>query len=360
MDFDRHSVRGPDLQAQARAQAHWNSIAKPVGSLGLLEKLIIRIAGIQRTEDVDISRKAVAVLCADNGVVEEGVTQTGSEVTAVVTENFAKGITSVNAMARAAGAEVVPVDIGVSRKIFHPGVLNRKVAFGTKNITREAAMSPEEVRKAVKTGMELVRELKERGCRLIATGEMGIGNTTTSSAVACVLLGQSAQRMTGRGAGLTDSGLIRKICAVEKAIAVNRPDPENPLDVLQKVGGLDLAGLAGVFLGGAVYEVPVVADGFISVTAALAAVRLCPACREYILPSHLSREPGARMVTQALGMEPVIHGELSLGEGTGAVALFPLLDMALAVYRQNSTFEKINIPAYEVFNKKAENEPFNR
>ena len=331
----------------ARAKARWDSIAKPLGSLGLLEEAVIRIAGIAGTPDPDLSRRAVVVMCADNGVVEEGVTQTGQEVTAVVTENMSAGDTSVCRMARLAGAEVIPVDIGVARPVSGPRILQKNIRRGTANMTRGPAMSREEAVRALLTGVDLVRELAGKGYGLLATGEMGIGNTTTASAVVSVLLGRSPAEVAGRGAGLSDEGLSRKVRAIETAIAVNRPGPSDPLDVLAKVGGLDLAGLAGVFLGGAVCRVPVLVDGFISAAAALLAGRLCPDAAGYMLGSHASAEPAGRMVLEELGLTPFLYAGMRLGEGTGAVAVMPLLDMGLAVYREMSTFEEIAIEAYQ-------------
>ena len=336
-----------DTAAMERAKARWDSIAKPLGSLGALEEAVIRIAGMTGSADVDISKRAVVVMCADNGVVAQGVTQTGQEVTAIVAENRSTGDTSVCAMARSAGAEVVPVDIGTAVPLTGARIVQRCVRRGTADMTQGPAMSREEAVQAVLTGVEIARELCAGGVRLLATGEMGIGNTTTSSAVAAVLLGQEPVVMTGRGAGLSDAGLQKKIRAIETAVAVNRPDPADVLDVLHKVGGLDIAGLAGVFLGGALCHTPVLVDGFISSVAALAAARLCPACKDYMLGSHASEEPASRLVLSELGLRPFLYAGMRLGEGTGAVAVMPLLDMGLAVYREMATFEDTNIEAYQ-------------
>ena len=336
-----------DEGAMEAAKRRWDSVAHPLGSLGLLERDIIRIAGITGSPEVDLGKKAVVVMCADNGVVAEGVTQTGQEVTAIVTENISSGDTSVCRMARVAGAEVIPVDIGVARPVTGERILQRCVRRGTANMTRGPAMGREEAERAVLTGAELVGELKARGYRLLATGEMGIGNTTTSSAVVSVLLGRSPAEVTGRGAGLSTEGYHKKIRAIETAVEVNCPDPADALDVLYKVGGLDLAGLAGVFLGGAYHRVPVLIDGFISSAAALIAASLCPAAKGYMLASHASNEPAGRMVLEALGAAPFLYAEMCLGEGTGAVAVMPLLEMGAAVYREMCTFEATNIEAYQ-------------
>jgi len=211
-------------------------------------------------------------------------------------------------------------------------------------------MSREECEKAILTGIEVAGELAVQGFRLLATGEMGIGNTTSTAAVASVLLHCDPTLVTGRGAGLSSAGLERKICAIRRGIDRNSPDPNDVIDTLSKVGGLDLAGLAGVFLGGALHRIPVLIDGVISAAAALAAVRLCPAAADYMLASHISGEPAGRLLLDALGLQPILHAGMCLGEGTGAVAVMPLLDMAAAVYNEMSTFDQINIDAYEHLN----------
>ena len=256
------------------------------------------------------------------------------------------GRTSVCRMAAVADCAVVPVDLGVLDFPPVEGVLRRRAGNGTADLSQGPAMAREQAVQAVLTGMDLVREQQERGVRLVATGEMGIGNTTTSSAVACALLGRPAEEMTGRGAGLSGEGLRRKVQAIRQGLAVNRPDPADPLDVLAKVGGFDIAGLCGVFLGGALYRVPVLADGFISTVAALCAVRLCPLAEQAVFASHVSAEPAGALVLEALGQKPLITAEMRLGEGTGAVAAIPLLDMALAVYGEAYTFEQGGIGPY--------------
>lgn len=339
-------ITAPDAAAAEAARLRWSRIAKPLDSLGLLERAVVQLAGIAGDARVTLRRKGVVVLCADNGVVAEGVTQCGSEVTAAVAQNLARGDASVCKMARVAGAEVIPVDIGVAQDLSAQGLIVHKLMRGTRNIAREPAMTRACALDAVGFGIGLVETLKRQGYGILATGEMGIGNTTTSSAVTSVLLGLPAREVTGRGAGLSSDGLQRKISAIERAIFLHAPDSRDPIDVLAKVGGLDLAGLTGVFLGGAANRLPIVVDGFISATAALCAVRLCPQAAGYILASHVSAEPAARRVLDAVGLEPVISARMCLGEGTGAVALLPLLEMALAVYDGMATFEDIQIEQY--------------
>lgn len=336
-----------DKQAFEDAKKRWDSIAKPLNSLGKLEKNICKIAGITGTSSVQIDKRCVVILCADNGIVAESVTQTGSDVTAIVTENFTKGKTSVNAMARCANCAVIPVDIGVAKDVYGDGLIIHKISRGTRNMMHEPAMTRQQAMDAIEFGANLALDLKKQGYQLILTGEMGIGNTTTSSAVASVLLSRSVSEVTGRGAGLTSDGLTHKIKVIETAIAKNRPDPSDAVDVLAKVGGYDLAGLCGVFLGGAAAHIPVIIDGFISATAALAAARICPQAADSMLPSHCSKEPASAMLMQALGLQPFLDADLCLGEGTGAVASLPFLDMGLAVYNEMSTFQQINVQQYQ-------------
>lgn len=328
-------------------KAKWNSLAKPIHGLGRLEEVFMQIAGIQGTEEIKIDKKALIVMCADNGVVEEGVSQTDSSVTKVVADNFAKGHTTACIMARRAGVDVFPVDIGVNEKTeIYDGL---KVRCGTGNMTKTLAMTRQEAEQAVEAGIKMAYMCKEKGYQILLTGEMGIGNTTTSSAVAAVLLGESAEAVTGRGAGLSFEGLKKKQDAILRALKLHAPDKKDPIDILSKVGGLDIAGMAGVFLGGAACGVPVVIDGFISAVAALLASKFTPLVRSYAIPSHLSKEPAAELVMRRLAMEPYLNLSMGLGEGTGAVALMPLLDMAMDVYRGMDTFEQIEIEPYQPF-----------
>ena len=338
-------IRPVDAAAMAAAKQHWDGLGKPLGSLGRLEKALIQIAGIQRTGDVHIDRKALVIMCADNGVVEEGVTQCGQEVTATVAENFLDEKSCVAIMCRRAGTKICPVDIGMA--VDPPRVEKRKIAYGTKNMAKEPAMTREQAVAAIEVGIAKAEELHAQGYEILATGEMGIGNTTTSSAMTAVYLGLDVETVTGRGAGLSSHGLQRKIHAIKQAIAVNQPDPEDPLDVLAKVGGLDIAGMCGLFLGGAAQQMPVVMDGFISQVAALTAVRLVPECADYILASHVSEEPGANILLKALEKDAFLTCGMRLGEGSGAVALFPILDFASDIYHKMSTFVQADIVEYQ-------------
>lgn len=340
------AIRPLDANAMEACKARWGNLAKPIYGLGKLEDAFIQMAGIMRTSEVRIEKKALIVMCADNGVVEEGVSQTDSSVTAVVANNFAKGKTSVCIMANCAGVDVFPIDIGVN---VDTDIALQKVRYGTDNIAKGPAMTREEAMQAIEVGIQAACRCKELGYQILAAGEMGIGNTTTSSAVAAVLLEESVETMTGRGAGLSYEGLQRKQDVIRRAISLNCPDRKDPLDVLAKVGGLDIAGMAGVFLGGAALGMPIVVDGFIAAVSALLSSRFSPLVRSYALPSHISKEPGMCKVMERLQMEPFLDCNMKLGEGTGAVAVMPMLDMAGAVYHTMSTFDEIAITAYEPF-----------
>ena len=358
-DFEQETAEEAELQALIRkigsadrvsmgeAAARWKTVGKPLFSLGKLEDAVIRIAGMRKKSIYSLEKKGLVAICADNGVVAEGVTQTGQEVTAIVAENFTKSETSVCLMAQVAGVDIFPVDMGMIRDV--PGVTRPeyKVAYGTENMAEGPAMTRKQAIQAVRNGIRIVEELSAKGYDILATGEMGIGNTTTSSAVVSVLLDRDVREVTGRGAGLSSEGLERKIQVIRRAVERNCPDPSDPIDVLAKVGGLDIAGLAGVFLGGALFHIPVVIDGFISSAAALCAVRMAPDCRDYMLASHKSGEPAGGMVLDALGLSPFIDCNMSLGEGSGAVAVMPLLDMGLKVYLEMSTFDEIHVEQYE-------------
>ena len=327
-----------DETAIEKSKQHWLDVAKPLFSLGKLEDIITQISGIKKAEQYNIQKKAVIVMCADNGVVDEGVTQTGKGMTATVTKNFSKGLTSVCIMGKVAGADIFPIDIGVAVDV--PDVTDKrfKIAYGTKNMTKEPAMTRDTAISAIEVGINKVIELKNDGYDIIATGEMGIGNTTTSSAIISALFDEPVENVTGKGASLSSAGLKNKINAIKRAIELNKPDKNDPIDVLSKVGGLDIAGLVGVFIGGAVCRIPIVIDGFISATSATLAIDICPDVKNFVIASHISKEPACKFVFDKLGLSPIINADMCLGEGTGAVALFPLIDMAYNVYSKMYTF----------------------
>ena len=362
-----------------RIKDNWNNVAKPLDGLGRLETIFCRIGAAQDSEVPEVSPRAILILCADNGIVAEGVSQSGQEVTLAVARNMGNHGSAVCKMAALAGLEVIPVDIGINATEEIPGVLNRKVASGTADFLKEPAMKEEEVLKALETGISLVRECRERGIRILATGEMGIGNTTTSTAVTAGILGLDVGEITGRGAGLSRAGIRKKADAIREGLdrygflaeqpgnkdMVRRSDTDQMHDparlsdlsqvydrarvfeILRCVGGLDIAGLCGVFIGGALYRIPVVIDGLISAAAALCAECLLPGCRQFMLASHIGSEQGMKYILAYLGLKEVIHADLALGEGTGAVMLFPLLDMAMEVYQGSSTFDEIGVGKYQ-------------
>ena len=341
-------ITPPDGDARREAQRRWDACAKPLGSLGLLETAICDIAALTGSADVRLLPRAVLVLCADNGVVRQGVTQTDSSVMAAVARALARGCSSVGCMAARADCRVVPVDMGIRDFPGCEGILDRRAGNGTGDLSEGPAMTRQQAEAAIRTGMELVRAERERGTRLLAGGEMGIGNTTTSSAVTAYMLGVPVEEITGRGAGLSDEGLRKKVAAIRRAIEVNAPDPADPLDILAKLGGFDIAGMAGMFLGGALYRVPVVIDGLISSVSALIAARLCPNAKKGMIASHCSAEPAAEQILRELGLVPVIRAGLKLGEGTGAACMLPLLDMALAVYHGSAAFADAGVEQYTI------------
>lgn len=341
------SIKPLDRRAMERAQARLDSLTKPLGSLGRLEELVVRIAGINGEAMPKVDKKTVIVMCADNGVTAEGVSSCPKSVTASVAHNFTRGITGINALSKHAGADIVIVDIGVDADIENAGILNKKIAKGTQNMAEGPAMTREEALRAIETGLEITEQLARRGTNLLGTGEMGIGNTTTSSAIAAVLTGKPLELLVGRGSGLTKEGLDKKRAVIGRAIGLNRPEPQDPLDVLSKLGGFDIAGLTGCFLGAAALRIPIVVDGFISSVAALLAARLAPLSAGFMIPSHGSAEPGSAAVMEALGFRPMLDLEMRLGEGTGAALQFLIIDAAFAAYERMGTFGDAEIEQYK-------------
>ena len=338
-----------DKKSMDAARRRFSNIAIPLGSLGLLEGAIIQLAGICRTATPTIAKCAVVVFCADNGVVAQGVTQCGQEVTAIVTENMNAGKSTVCLMAQHLGMDVFPVDIGVARDVAGERIIRRKIRYGTADMTEGPAMTRDEAVRAFEVGIELAEARAAEGYELLCGGEMGIGNTTSSAAVTAALLEVSVETVTGRGAGISTEGLQKKVNAIKTALSVNKPDKNDPVDVIAKVGGLDIAGMAGLYLGSAACGVPVVIDGVIACVAALTAVRLCPAARGYLLASHQSEEPAGRLLLEALGAKPFITAGMRLGEGTGAAAAVALFDLALAAYLGMPCFDDAGIEAYKPF-----------
>lgn len=342
-------IEAPEEQIRKKVQKNWDHVAKPLDGMGRFEALTAQIGAILGTEVLDLSKKAVLIFCADNGIVEEGISQSGQEVTTAVVQAMGRNASSVGKMSAKAGAVTIPIDIGMSHKGSIPGVRNEKLRCGTRNFRREPAMTEEETVKAIATGIKLVQECKRDGYMLLATGEMGIGNTTTSSAVAAAVLRCDPILVTGKGAGLSEEGLLRKQQLIAEAIRSYDLYKADPFTVLSTVGGFDIAGLVGMCVGGALFHLPIVLDGVISMVAALVAERLFPGTKEYLLPSHKGKEPAVELLMKELLMEPVIDGKMALGEGTGAVMLFALLDMALQLYETGTTFSGMQISVYERF-----------
>ncbi|MCX7708557.1 MAG: nicotinate-nucleotide--dimethylbenzimidazole phosphoribosyltransferase [Clostridia bacterium] len=341
-----NSIGELNEEMMKKAQVRLDGLTKPIGSLGRLEDIVKQLVGITGEMFPRVDKKTVIIMCADNGVVGEGVSSCPKSVTSSVTQNFIKGITGINVLTRHVGAEIKVVDIGVDDELDCPGIVNKKIRKGTWNMAKGPAMTRAEAIRAIETGIETVYELKEQGVTLLGTGEMGVGNTTTSSAVAAVLTGRSIESMVGRGAGLSSEGLQNKISVVKRAIEVNRPDADDALDVLAKVGGFDLAGLTGCFIGAAACRIPILIDGFISAAAALVAVKLKPQVKNYIFPSHGSAEPGSSGIMEALGFQPILNLGMRLGEGTGAALAFHIMDAAVAAYTQMGTFGDAQIEQY--------------
>ena len=333
-----------DRNAMEEARRRLDSLTKPPGSLGRLEELAIQVAGITGSVGKRLQRKTVVLMAGDHGVASEGVSAYPQSVTAQMVLNFLRGGAAINVLARRADARVVVVDMGVAADLSNQaGLRDRKIGFGTRNFTHGPAMTSEEALTAVETGCQLAEEEIEHGCDLLATGDMGIGNTSSSSAIAAALLGRDVDQVTGRGTGLDDERLARKIAVIQRAISVNRPDPSDPLDVLAKLGGYEIAGLVGVILKAAAKRIPIIIDGFISGAAALVAVRLCPTAQAYLLAAHSSVEPGHRAVLEALGLRPLLDLELRLGEGTGAAIAMHLVDDAIALLGEMATFEEAGV-----------------
>jgi len=333
-----------DPSVAARTQALLDDKTKPRRSLGRLEDLACRIAAARGESVPALPRKAVVVMAADHGVAAEGVSAYPQEVTFQMVLNFARGGAAINVLARQAGARVVVVDMGVKEPVpATDGVRASRIGPGTRNLLREPAMTREQATAAVEAGIRLATELADEGIGLIGIGEMGIGNTTSASALTAVFTGADPQEVTGRGTGVDDAALAHKVDVVRRALALHRPDRSDALDALAKVGGFEIAGLAGVVLGAAARRVPVVADGFISSTGALAAVRLAPAAAGYLVASHRSVEPGHRKVLEAIGVLPLLDLDLRLGEGTGAALAMTLVEASLRILHEMATFSSAGV-----------------
>lgn len=342
------SIGELDQQAMNNARERHNQLTKPPGSLGLLEEIGIRLAGIQGETIPTVTRSAVVVMAADHGVTEEGVSAFPSEVTVQMVLNFLAGGAAINALSRNAGADVHVVDVGVKSDIPAKAEASnrfwtRKVRYGTDNMAKGPAMTRQEAEAALQAGWDVGRTLFEQGYKITALGEMGIGNTTSSAAVAAVLTGLQVKELVGFGTGLSSEGVNRKMEVIQRAIRTNSPDPTDPMDVLAKVGGLEIGGLAGLTLACAAHRIPVVVDGFITSVAALVAARIEPKVRGYLFGSHQSVEPGHRIVLDELGVRPLFDFSMRLGEGSGAALALPVLQGAARVLKEMATFAEAGV-----------------
>ncbi|MBI2955150.1 MAG: nicotinate-nucleotide--dimethylbenzimidazole phosphoribosyltransferase [Chloroflexi bacterium] len=333
------SVGPLDETAMAAARERQDTLTKPLGSLGRLEELSVKVAGIRQMATPRISDKAIITMAGDHGVAADGVSAYPSEVTPQMVYNFLRGGAAINVLARHVGARVVVVDMGVAVDLEpHPDLIVRKIGYGTRNIAVGPAMTKEEAVLAIEAGIEIVEAEIARGLDIVATGDMGIGNTTPSSAIVAAVTGQAVSSVTGRGTGLDDVRLRAKIETIERALCVNQPDPRDGLDILAKVGGYEIGGLAGVIIGAAANRLPVVIDGFISGAAASIAVLLCPQAADYLIAAHNSVEIGHRVMLQRMGMAPLFDLNLRLGEGTGAALGISLVEAATRLLSEMATF----------------------
>jgi nicotinate-nucleotide--dimethylbenzimidazole phosphoribosyltransferase len=334
-----------DALAMQMAQARQDTLTKPRGSLGRLEELSIQLAGMTANPLPTVERKVVIVMAADHGVTCEGVSAYPAEVTPQMVLNFLRGGAAINVLARQANAHVVVVDMGVALEVQDTSgkLIRRRIGAGTANLAQGPAMTREQAEASIQSGIEVTEAEIARGTDILATGDMGIGNTTAAAAVACALMNESPEKIAGRGTGVDDDGLKRKIVVITRALDVNRPNANDALDVLAKVGGFEIGGLAGVMLASAANRKPVVVDGFISTAAAMIAVALAPAARDYMIAAHVSQERGHRFMLEWLGLNPLLDLNMRLGEGTGAALAFHLIEASTRILCEMATFGEAGV-----------------
>lgn len=339
------SILPLNAEAMRAATQRQDMLTKPQGSLGRLEDFSVRLAGIAGKLDIPMKRKRVIVIAGDHGVAAEGVSAFPQEVTPQMVVNFLHGGAAINVLARHVGAEVSVVDMGVAADLpDHPKLFKRKIAYGTANIARGAAMSREQARLSVETGIEIFERLFESpGIDLVMTGDMGIANTTPSSAIIAAVTGKPVEKVTGRGTGIGDEALAHKIEVIKQALAINKPDPSDPLDILAKVGGFEIGGIAGVALAAAAHRVPILVDGLISTAGALLAAELAPLSREYMFSAHASVERGQQAALQRLTLEPILDLNMRLGEGTGGALAAFVLGAAARILNEMATFTEAGV-----------------
>lgn len=339
-----NNISGINPEILRQAQERLDSLTKPLGSLGRLEELAKQICGITGKNSPVLENKVIFTLAADHGVTDEGVSAYPKEVTAQMVYNFLSGGAGINVLARHVGAKVVVVDIGVAKDLKpDPKLMIRKIDYGTKNMAKGAAMTTEQAVKAIETGMDIFNDELKNGIDILGTGEMGIGNTTAASAITACFTNKPVEEITGRGAGLDDVGLKNKIDIIKRSLALNKPDPADPIDVLAKVGGFEIAGLAGIILAAASKKVPVVIDGFISGAAALVAFKIEPKVKDYLIAAHRSQEGGHKIILEHIGLRPLLDLDLRLGEGTGGALGIGLADAAIKILTQMATFKSAQV-----------------
>jgi nicotinate-nucleotide--dimethylbenzimidazole phosphoribosyltransferase len=327
-----------DKDAMKEAKKRQDSLTKPLESLGILEELSIKVAGITGNPLPEIKEKVIVIMAGDHGVVKEGVSAYPQEVTPQMVYNFVNGGAGINVLARHIGARVVVVDMGVAADIESPEVVNKKVGYGTESMAKGPVMSREEAIRSIETGIDVFQNELERGLDIVGVGDMGIGNTTPSSAITAAIIGESVEKVTGRGTGVDNRTFENKIMVIEKAIKLNNPDPKDPIDVLTKVGGFEIGGMTGIYLAGAANRIPVVVDGFISGAAALLAYRLEPKVKDYLIASHCSVEIGHEILLDWIGINPLLNLNLRLGEGTGAALGINLVEAGCRILSEMATF----------------------
>jgi nicotinate-nucleotide--dimethylbenzimidazole phosphoribosyltransferase len=338
-------IKPLDELAMQSARLRQHTLTKPRGSLGKLEDLSIQLAGITACSLPSVERKTVIVMAADHGVTSEGVSAYPAEVTPQMVANFLRGGAAINVLAHQANARVVVVDMGVATEIDDPSgnLIRRRVGAGTANLAKGPAMTREQAAESIQSGIEIAEAEIGRGIDILATGDMGIGNTTASAAIACVLMNYSAENVAGCGTGLDDDGLKRKIDVITRGLDVNKPNANDAVDVLAKVGGFEIGGLAGVMLAAAANRKPVVVDGFISTAAAMIAFKLAPAARDYMIAAHISQEHSHKMMLDWLGLNPLLDMNMRLGEGTGAALAFHLIEASTRILREMATFDEAGV-----------------
>ncbi len=336
-------ITGPNKETMRKTSARLDSLTKPPGSLGALEEIAIKLSGIRGNPMPEIRKKVNIIMVGDHGIVSEGVSAFPQQVTRQMVLNFLNGGAAVNVLARHVNADVVVVNVGMAEELEHPQLVNRLVKKGTNNMVNGPAMTREEAVRSIEAGIEVVYEEVDKGADLVATGDMGIGNTTPSSAILAVYSGQLQKNFVGPGTGLSDEGVGAKINNIERALRANSPDTSDALDILSKVGGLEIGGLVGVILGAAARRVPVVIDGLIAGAAALIAVGIEPVVKDYLFASHQSKEPGHVYMLGLLGLRPMLVMDMRLGEGTGAVLGMGIIEAAAKILREMATFEEAGV-----------------